>query len=131
MGGNITIVVKAEYRSFKANASDGVEVDVNVSGGGSVSDDSLSLDIGASNLTPSVGNYNEPGVTVTYNGEDVTDEATISYTVTIDGNSHSVTSPSEVERLINEQSAGTYYIRYRATYQGESAEATRTVTVHN
>ena len=131
MGGNITIVVKAEYRSFKANASDGVEVDVNVSGGGSVSDDSLSLDIGASNLTPSVGNYTEPGVTVTYNGEDVTDEATISYTVTIDGNSHSVTSPSEVERLINEQSAGTYYIRYRATYQGESAEATRTVTVHN
>lgn len=131
IGGNITIVVKAEYRSFKANASDGVEVDVNVSGGGSVSDDSLSLDIGASNLTPSVGNYTEPGVTVTYNGEDVTDEATISYTVTIDGNSHSVTSPSEVERLINEQPAGTYYIRYRATYQGESAEATRTVTVHN
>ena len=131
IGGNITIVVKAEYRSFKANASDGVEVDVNVSGGGSVSDDSLSLDIGASNLTPSVGNYTEPGVTVTYNGEDVTDEATISYTVIIDGNSHSVTSPSEVERLINEQPAGTYYIRYRATYQGESAEATRTVTVHN
>ncbi len=129
-GGNITIVVKAEYRNFKSNASDGVEVEVNVSGGGSTSSNNLNIDIGLSNITPSAGNYNEPNITVTYNGEDVTDDANINYTVIINGNTHNVNSANAVENLINQQSAGTYYIQYRVTYNGESTEATRTVTVH-
>ena len=71
------------------------------------------------------GNYVEEGVVVTYDGEDISNEASITYSV----QSTTTTSVSQLEKKINSLSPGTYHIRYSINYLDMSTVVTRTIIV--
>ena len=112
--GDIELVVKAEYKNFKSNASNGTSI--TVSGNGiSHSDYELSLALTDNNTNFDKGNYKEVGrgVKVTYNGKDVTDKAIISYSL----NGSLKLTVSSLEDAINELESGeeaviTYSVKY-------------------
>lgn len=130
--GNLTVIVKAQYKNFTANASDGVSTKVVASGGSnsgnngsSTTDVSIKLN-GNSALTISKGNYNDSGVKVSKDGKDITSECTFSYKV----DDNIVNSISDITRKINDFSEpGTHTITYIATYEGKPYTITRKVTI--
>ena len=131
-GGNLTVIVKAQYKNFTANASDGVSTKVVASGGSnggnngsSTTDVSIKLN-GNSALTIQKGNYDDSGVKVSKDGKDITSECTFSYKV----DENIVSSISDITRKINEISeSGTHTITYIATYEGKAYKIERTVTI--
>jgi penicillin-binding protein 1A len=126
--GNVEIVVKAEYKNFKANASNGVSVKATATGSGG--SDELNISITSSNSKYTLGNYSESGITVTYEDEDVTNGANIKYSVEIDGATKTYTSESDLESAINEiTTPGTYTITYKVSYDGNTGTKTKTITL--
>lgn len=128
--GNLTFVVKAEYRNFKNNASDGVEVKAtanNSNNSNEANTDSLTLSLkGADNSKQSLGNYSDEGIKVMYNGLDVTSSATINYSFG-DGK---FTSKKALEDAINAiDSAKQIIIKYEVEYKGNKQSITRTVSL--
>ena len=67
--GTIEIVVRAEYKNFKDNASDGTKITISTSG--IITDDELEITLNKGN-SPSVvkGQYKEEGITVKFNDKD-------------------------------------------------------------
>ena len=125
-----TVIVKAEYKNFKSNASNGVSENVNISnsGGGSTSDN-INIDIGNSTINISEGQYKEDDIKITYNNRDITDDATITYTLKINNNSFEYTSISHLEDKINSLSTGTYYVIYNVSYNNENATKQKTINI--
>ena len=124
---NISIVVKAEYRNFAANASKGVETKVSVNGLPQV-ELKVSLN-GSSEVTCNSGNYEEKGITVYDNNKDVTNDATISYSISGNGTTVNPTSQSDLESTINSYTAGTYTITYTISYNNNTSTKTRKVII--
>lgn len=117
--GNLEIVVKAEYKNYKSNASNGVSVKTNVKASG---EDALKITINSSNTTFKLGEFAEAGITVRYDDEDVTDKAKIKYNVEIDGSTRSFDSENDLEAAINSiDSPGTYTIVYKVSYEDYAA----------
>lgn len=111
--GEIELVVKAEYKNFKSNASDGVSI--KVTGNGSATSDKLTLTLSDNQTEFDKGTYKEidRGVKVTYNGKDVTDKAIITYSL----NGTLKLTISSLEDAINELDSGeeakiTYSVKY-------------------
>jgi hypothetical protein len=126
--GNVEIVVKAEYKNFKANASNGVSVKATATGSGG--SDELNISVTSSNSKYTLGNYSESGITVTYEDEDVTNGANIKYSIEIDGATKTYTSESDLESAINEiTTPGTYTITYKVSYDGNTGTKTKTITL--
>ena len=115
--GSSQIVVKAEYKSFKANASN--EAEVTIKSDGSTASLSIRLK-GDTSITINKGEYVEKGYTVSNNSAKVT--------FTIDGDKE-YQSESELEDAINKLESGNHTIRYTATYNGKSDNVIRTVKI--
>lgn len=116
VGNTATFVVKSAYSNYNALSSNGVEVSVDISN--AAKDINASL-VGQSSITLNEGNaYNDAGVRVTENGNDVTSKAKIDITV----NGQKVTN-------VHITSAGTYSIGYKIEYNGYSKNLTRNVTI--
>ena len=127
--GNKTLVIKAEHEKFKSNASDGVEVKIKLG------DKPVGILSGILNGTiisnETVGNYKEKGLTLTYtNIEDgaknVTNDAEILYQV-VGVETKEFNTVDTLESYINSLPAGTYKIKYIATYQGQEFKLSRTI----
>lgn len=128
--GSVELVVKAEYRNFKNNASDGVSVKGTASGSsdtGNSSNDSgtliVNLNDAGGNYT--VGSYLDSGVTVLYNNQDVTGNADISYY--LGGTKYS--SQKELEDAVNANGAGSIKITYEVKYKGETKKVSKNITL--
>ena len=126
--GNLNIVVKAEYRSFKNNASNGVSVKA-VASGGSVtneddsSNDGLKITSGGS-TSVILGDYHD-SLNVKYNGNDVTSKCEISGSISGSSISQTFKSISELETLINAiTTPGSYRVSYNIKYQGKTDNST-------
>ena len=111
--GNVSLVVKAEYKNYKKNASKGVEVKAKAEvTNESPSDLEVNI-VDGKNIESTIGNYIETGIKVTYDGKDVTKKCDITYV--IDGNQFS--STSEVEDYVNSiTDATTTVIKYNISY---------------
>lgn len=126
--GNLNIVVKAEYRSFKNNASNGVSVKA-VATGGSVTNepDNTTDNLKITTSGPSsfnLGNYHD-SLNVKYNGSDVTSKCEINGSISGSSISQTFKSISELETLINAiTTPGSYRISYTVKYQGKTDNST-------
>jgi len=129
-----TMIVKAEYKSFKSNASDGESQQFTISESGSTMT-SLTADIGNAIVTPKVGQYEEEKITIMYNGVDITAKASISYELYkgIDENTLIENTINKVTLVnkINSLEAGNYTIKYTITYLGEAITKKRTINLQN
>lgn len=114
-GNSATFVVKASYSNYGALASNGVEIKVDLSGVAREIKAGLN---GSSNVTASVGSYNDPGVKVTENGSDVTSHATIKISVN-----------GQLVDSIKFNAPGKYTITYDIKYADFSKKLTRSVEV--
>ena len=120
---NLTIIVKAEYANYKANASSGTQV----SGTTNNTEEKTNVNVTVpSNYTTSPGSYTESGLKVTANGKDVTDDCEITYTVV---GRNSFTSSSELENYMNKLEVGDYTIKYTIIYNGKTYSKNKNVTI--
>ena len=122
--GTSHVIVKAEYKSFKSNASNGTEI--SVKSDGSIISSGLNISLkGKSELEIPKADYSDPGVSATYNGKDVTTSANITYEV----NGNTYNSKSDLDTAINRLDTGKYSIKYIVTYKGETDNLIRTITI--
>lgn len=120
---NLTIIVKAEYANYKANASSGTQV----SGTTNNTEEKVNVNvIVPSNYTTSPGAYTESGLKVTADGKDVTDDCEITYTVV---GRNSFTNASELENYMNKLEVGDYTIKYTIVYNGKTYSKNKNVTI--
>ena len=123
-----TLVVKASYSNFSGAESSGAEVQVQYKGV-STSDITATLN-GKANISLKTGTmYSEPvkPVTVMLDGEDITNDSDVKYTLTV--TNASGTPISNWESVVGTV-AESYTFTYSITYQGEKVTTlTRTVTV--
>ena len=113
--GDSQVVVKAEYKSFKSNASNGEEI--SVKSDGSILKLSVTLK-GNNPLEVTKGEFKDPGVTYTRNAK-----------ITYEINNNSYSNVSDLEAAINSLDTGTYTLTYKATLNGESATAIRKIII--
>ena len=134
--GDVTLVVKAEYRNFKNNASDGVEVKTISTGNQNENNtnddnDSTKLNIklkGGDSVTVPIGEYTEKGIIVTYNGLDVTNLPITKITYVLDGTTY--TSDKELNDAVNAiTSTKEVTIKYEVEYKNEKGSISRTVSI--
>lgn len=129
--GNITLVVKAEYKNFKNNASTGVEVKATSIGNNDSDneDNNETLQVkleGSKNTEASIGMYLDDGISVIYNGLDVTSKATIIYS--LDGTEY--TTSSALEDAVNAiSSSKKIIIKYIVEYKDEESTVSRMVNL--
>lgn len=126
--GSSLLIIRAEHKYFKANASKGVKVSANL-GNEPVGDLKIYL---AGKLITNVqkGKYTEPGFVVYYNGDDVTKKANITYQISDQTAIFPVVNTiQKLESAINQLDAGKYKINYIADYIGLTATKTRTVII--
>ena len=147
--GEVTLVVKAEYKNFNNNASDGVEVkfivknntnkdnDDNKDNDNKENNDVINKDLtvtlnGKSEVTADFGKYKENGIKISYNGKEISDKdgVKISYYL---GNSQTgiqYISLKAIEDAINKLKAPKkIIITYKIEYNSENKEITRTVNL--
>lgn len=124
---NITaLVVKVEYKNYKANASNGVSTNISISGNNQNNDELKITVNGNSNITSAIGAYSEQGVTVTYEGKTIT-PTKITYTL----NGKTYTSEQDLENAVNNitDTSSKLKITYNITYNSIEGTATRTITL--
>lgn len=130
--GSITLVVKAEYRNFKNNASNEVSVKATATGSNNSEDPDNNV---STNFTIElnddkennyiIGGYVDTGVKASYKGKDVTSHCTITYQ--LDGTEYS--SKQALESAINNISESkTVTIKYIVSYKPESEVVTKTIS---
>ena len=126
--GQITFVVKAQYKEYENNASTGKTIKASING---IKDDVLSVTLkGNSSVTHATGSsYTDSGITVLFNDNEVTDY-TISYSITnSDGSVTAVPTTSALEDNIGKLETGTYTIKYIVTYNDQSKSVTRKIII--
>ena len=112
------IVVKAEYGNFKANASNGVSTTINSTGSSSSNSDKLELTLNDNTTNYNKGSYNDTGIKVTFEGEDVTSSSLITYKL----NGTTKLTVNDLEDAINNLESGeeatiTYSVVYKLKYK--------------
>lgn len=126
--GNITLVVKAEYGSFKDNASNGIETKINVENiDNNTNTNGLKLSlVGNKIVTITKGDtYTDRGITATYDGKDVTKELKIAYKI----NNITYDTKEKLEEAVNNLNIGSYDLRYTITYKTNTTSTTRTIKI--
>jgi len=121
----VTLVVKAEYKNFKDNASDGVEVTIKHDGSNfEIPELEITLN---GNKTEEIakGTYKESGLKVTYENKDITELTTITYQV----NNTTYKTTDELEKAINALSNKEVKITYKVSYKTKSKTVVRTVKI--
>ena len=122
--GNLNITVKAEYKKFKSNASNGVSVKANATVTESEDGNGLKISAIATNSEFEIGNYAEAGVTVTMDGKKITSDCDIEYI--FQGKTYN--STAELESAVNDiTNPGNYTITYKAKYEDEEETTVRRI----
>ena len=116
-----TLVVKAEYKKFKSNASNGTEI--LIQNDGTVFEQQLVVTVQNPTLEVQKGTYTEEGITVTYNGQN------ISVTPTYKIGETTYNTEAELIAAVNELAATEITITYTVTYNGNTKSVTRTVKI--
>lgn len=128
--GTVNLVIKAEYKNFKDNASDGVEIKLTV--------DSIDTNTPTSNKLKLTlkGNkteelikgekYLDQGVTATYEDKDVTKDIVITYKI----NGKTYQTKEALEEAVNNLDIGTYDLRYTVTYKTDTTSTTRKIKIN-
>lgn len=153
VSGDVTLVIKTQYKNFKNNASDGVEVKFTIvdnstdkdddsgsvtepsdgsNNSGDDNDTSISGDLkvrlsGKSSISVSLNDtYKESGVIVTYKGVAVNDKATISYYF----NNIEYKNKTDLETFVNATRVPnkSFTITYKVKYKDEEVSIFRTVS---
>lgn len=125
--GEIEIVVKAEYKNFKSNASDGTSIKV-TGNSNPTTNDKLNLTLSDNQTEFDKGTYKEidRGVKVTYNGRDVTDKAIITYSL----NGTLKLTVSSLEEAINELNSGEEAkVTYKVVYSTSTKSIEKTIKI--
>ena len=122
------IVVKAEYGNFKANASNGVSTTINSTGGSDSNSDKLELTLNDNTTNYNKGSYNDSGIKVTFEGEDVTNSSLITYKL----NGTTKLTVNDLEDAINNLESGeeatiTYSVVYKLKYKNS---ITKTIKIN-
>lgn len=127
--GDVTFVIKAQYKDFTNNASDGKTVKATLIG---FKDDTLSVELnGSSSVTHTLNDpYVDSGIKVMFNDEEISEGYNITYSVSnSDGSSNSKTSQSALENYINTLPEGEYIIKYIVSYKGKNKTVTRNLKI--
>lgn len=128
--GTINITVKAEYSKYKNNASSGISTKATVK---PINDTTskLSIIFKHSQITAEVGSYNEDEIKVTYEDEDITEDAEITYSLTANGKVLSgVYTKEKLENEINKiTEPGSYTITYNAIYENYTPVSRKRIIV--
>lgn len=123
--GKITLVVRAEYKNFKVNASDGVEIVIQTDGT-IFETDKLEVTLnGGNTVRVPLGTYKESGLKITYSGKEVTTGAVIAYDV----NGTKYTNENDMVKAVNAITDinKEITIKYTVTYQKKTSTITRKV----
>lgn len=125
-----TLIIKAEHKNYKSNASAGTKINLSLSGG-SGNNENLSATLkGDTNLVTTVGAYTENGLkSILYGITNVTTTANIKYQIIINNSLTEYTTAQELETAVNQLPAGTYKINYVITYKDKELIKNRTVTL--
>ena len=127
--GKSILIIKAEHKYFKANASKGIKVSADL-GPAPIGDLKIYL---AGKLITNIQKgeeYTEPGFVVYYNGDNVTNKANITYQVSDETTIFPIVNTiPKLENTINKLNVGKYKINYIANYLGLIATKTRTVVI--
>ena len=129
IGGDVTFVVKAQYKNFLNNASDGKSVRATVV---TQKEDTLSVSVvGDSSVVHTLNEtYIDSGIKVVFNDEEIKDGYVVNYSVTDkNGSSISKTSQSLLENYINTLPEGEYTIKYLVTYKGKNKTVSRNLKI--
>lgn len=120
-----TLIVKAEYKNFKDNASDGVEI--NVKGDGIIIEvPEIEITLNGNTIEEiTKGTYKEKGLKVTLENQDITKLANITYQ--IDNNTYKTVE--ELENAVNALSNTEIKITYKIGYKTKSKTVIRTVKI--
>lgn len=126
--GKVTLVVKAEHKNFKANASKGTSIELSL---GEAQTEKLLVELkGKTSVSQKAGNYTEAGINKIYYGNiDVTNSADIQYQVNALGQLKNFKTVNELQTYINTLSVGSYKITYIVTYLGTESTASRTINL--
>lgn len=127
--GNVTLVVKAEYGSFKDNASNGTEIKINVENTNPQDSNKLKLSVLSNKIvTLTKGSkYTDKGLTVTYEGKDVTKDAKITYKI----NNVIHNTKDELEEAVSNLEVGSYDLRYTVTYKDDTTSTSITIKIQD
>ena len=127
--GNVTLVVKAEYGSFKDNASNGTEIKINVENTNPQDSNKLKLSVlGNKIVTLTKGSkYTDKGLTITYEGKDVTKDAKITYKI----NNVIHNTKDELEEAVSNLEVGSYDLRYTVTYKDDTTSTSITIKIQD
>lgn len=113
--GTYELVIKAEYKNYAANASDGKSIKI-VSDGDYSETSALSVSLKGEKEIELAENedYKEDGIKAKFDGSDVSSSVTLTFIY--DNNSYVTTSA--LESAINALDKGTYEIEYKIVYKG-------------
>lgn len=129
--GNVEITVKAEYKNFKANASNGVSVKGKAVGNETVDDedeDNLIVSVVNSNSKFSLGSYSDAGIVVKVDDKDVTQSSNIKYSIDVNGKTETYNSSTALESAVNAiTTPGTYVITYKVSYEDKASTKTKSI----
>ena len=125
--GNTTLVIKAEYKNYKNNASDGIEISLSLD---ELDNTKLNITLGGNNLSYPKGDYYEEGIDkITYGNLDVTKQSTIKYQINDGSSIKEYETATEFEEFINNLDVGNYTITYKVSYLGITATKTKNITI--
>lgn len=125
--GTMELVVKAEYRNFKDNASDGVNITIKIEQSQTPEENSdlkIVLKDGKGNISVKKATYTDTGIKVTYKDKEV--DCDIEYSI----DQSKYTTLEELIEYINTLEINTEVtIKYTATYNDISKSVTRKVKI--
>ena len=121
--GTVTLVVKAEYKNFKDNASNGIETKITVENEESQENNGLVISL-VGNKTITIDKsknekYVDSGITATYEDKDVTKDSKITTYILGD---KKYDSKESLEAIINNLSPGTYQLKYKVSYKTQNMQ---------
>jgi len=126
--GSADLLVVAMHEKFKANASNGIKISLNLPE--EVTVDFTATLKGSSSVITDIQTYKENGFKrIMYGDVNVTDSANIEYRVVANGSTTSYDNVSDLETYINSLPAGTYKINYVITYLNSKVTKTRNLTL--
>lgn len=131
-GPSTTLVIKAEYKNFKNNASDGVAIKTTstISTPNNTDEETTTSQLIVTlndhkNTEYPIGNYLDNGITVTYNDEDVTSSSKITYV--LDNTKYD--TQKELEDAVNAiTTQTTVTIKYEIKYKKDNETLTKIIS---
>lgn len=136
VNGTITLIVKAQYKSFTNNASDGASTKVVVSTIEFNNNIKVNLNGAKNVIVDETNKYTEEGISILKDNIDITTQCTennetckIDYSIVSNTGNISATSKEDLEQKINNMTTGTYTIKYVVKYNNTRTSTERTVEV--